>query len=371
MRINFVGDVNFSGKFSENILEKKEILSLSVKKKFLESDFNVVNFEGPETREAIKVGGPIIISEEGSIKYLVDNNISVFNLGNNHIFDCGDKGYIDTISEIKKNKAVFFGAGMNLEEASEILYLKKNKVTVALINIGGMGCKFATNSISGVLSEGKLNLIEDKIKEARFKSDWIIINYHGGAEYTLFPLPKKRRFLKKIANLDIDLIIAHHSHTLQGMEIYNGKSIFYSLGNFIFDFEGHKNIEFTDRSAIISIDFTKERIKSKVFTIKLDLNNGIVNEDTEGKEHFDQISDFSDFKKKWFKDCYRTFFQPNSKPVVKETIDTHIELRSKSVFRMLLNKSFYRGLYVFLKNDNIRPIFINAILGKIKFHFYK
>jgi poly-gamma-glutamate synthesis protein (capsule biosynthesis protein) len=77
--------------------------------------------------------------------------------------------------------------------------------------------------------------LEKKIQESASTSDYLIVNIHWGAEYSHEQNKTQIETAHLLIDAGADLIIGHHPHVVQGIEIYKGKPIFYSLGNFIFD----------------------------------------------------------------------------------------------------------------------------------------
>ncbi|KAF5064283.1 Capsule biosynthesis protein CapA [anaerobic digester metagenome] len=73
------------------------------------------------------------------------------------------------------------------------------------------------------------------VKEARKNADLVIVHSHWGIEYDSSPNPRQKEIGRALVNAGADIVVGHHSHTLQPVEIYKGKVIFYSLGNFVFD----------------------------------------------------------------------------------------------------------------------------------------
>ena len=63
----------------------------------------------------------------------------------------------------------------------------------------------------------------------------IVVSLHWGAEHTLKPVPRQRVDAHQIVDAGADVLVCHHTHTLQTVEDYRGHKIFYSIGNFIFD----------------------------------------------------------------------------------------------------------------------------------------
>jgi poly-gamma-glutamate synthesis protein (capsule biosynthesis protein) len=75
------------------------------------------------------------------------------------------------------------------------------------------------------------------IQEAKKKADYVIVIAHGGREHYQLPTPQQRERFRFFVDSGADIVVGHHSHCYSGFEKYNGKPIFYSLGNFIFDYK--------------------------------------------------------------------------------------------------------------------------------------
>jgi poly-gamma-glutamate synthesis protein (capsule biosynthesis protein) len=75
------------------------------------------------------------------------------------------------------------------------------------------------------------------IKKARALADYVIVICHGGREHYQLPSPQLRERYKFFIDSGADAVISHHTHCFSGYEYHNGKPIFYSLGNFIFDYK--------------------------------------------------------------------------------------------------------------------------------------
>lgn len=79
------------------------------------------------------------------------------------------------------------------------------------------------------------------IRDARTKADFIVVIVHGGSEYYQLPSPRMQETYRFFVDAGADAVVNHHQHCYSGYEIYNGKPIFYGLGNFCFDWEGKRN----------------------------------------------------------------------------------------------------------------------------------
>ncbi len=94
----------------------------------------------------------------------------------------------------------------------------------------------------------------------------VIVNLHWGAEHTLRPLPQQRLEAHALIDAGADVIIGHHTHTLQTSETYRGKPIFYSIGNFIFDQQRPLNT----RACIVRLRITQEKTVADAIPIRID-----------------------------------------------------------------------------------------------------
>ncbi|MGB3465847.1 MAG: CapA family protein, partial [Cyclobacteriaceae bacterium] len=137
MKLIFTGDVSFTGIYHDGVKSgiSNEILGKELTKA-LKSDYLICNLEGPTTsKKSITRTDVNVTSPPESISLLHSLGFNIFNLANNHTFDVLDEGYEDTVELADKFKIKYFGAGKNIQEASEILYARKDSVVVALIGV--------------------------------------------------------------------------------------------------------------------------------------------------------------------------------------------------------------------------------------------
>ena len=100
------------------------------------------------------------------------------------------------------------------------------------------------------------------IQEANSIADIIIVSMHAGDEYEPLPNDSQMAFAHAAIDAGAEMVIGHHPHVVQTMEIYKGKYIFYSLGNFIFDQMWSRE---TREGLLIKAAFTKEGVKNVTF----------------------------------------------------------------------------------------------------------
>jgi len=217
--------------------EKYQAVLGDVKEIVSGADYSIVNFECPVTyggEEPIeKCGMNLQCAEEGAkaVKWV---GFDCVTLANNHFYDYGEKGVDSTLKALSKYGIDSVGGGKNLREASEILYKEIAGEKLAIINCCEHEFSIATETTAG---SNPLNPIQQfyKIKEARETADYVLVIVHGGNEYYQLPSPRMKETYRFFIDAGADVVVNHHQHCFSGYEVYNGKPIFYGLGNFCFD----------------------------------------------------------------------------------------------------------------------------------------
>lgn len=206
-------------------------------------DFAIVNLECPLMRTSgtpIVKCGPNLKSVPEAVRVLNDSGFSVATLANNHILDYGKDGLDETIKALDILQMKHVGAGKNLKEASDILYIEKGGRKLAIINCCEHEFSIATEDTAGA---NPLNPIQQwySIQEAKNNADFVIVIVHGGHEHYQLPSPRMQETYRFFVDAGADVVVNHHQHCYSGYEIYKDRPIFYGLGNFCFDWEGKRN----------------------------------------------------------------------------------------------------------------------------------
>ena len=221
------------------------LISNEVRDIFHAADYKVINLESPLTKageehQLLKTG-PNIKADPETIKVLEYLNIDLVTLANNHIYDYGNKGLMDTLDLCDKKNIETVGAGKNLKDASIYIIKEIKGVKIAFLNVAENEWCNADNERGGA---NPMNIIKNSrvLQEAKSKSDVIILIIHGGHEQYYYPSPRMVDQYRFYAEQGASLIVNHHSHCISGYEVYKKVPIFYGLGNFLFDskttFEG-------------------------------------------------------------------------------------------------------------------------------------
>lgn len=207
-------------------------------------DLLLINFENAATTSENAVKGDIPLKCDP--KYVVlakANNNTIAALANNHAFDYGINGMRDTVGYLNGTGITVIGAGDN-EDAAHAAVTKNIKGrSITVLNYMDANnfaeydydtIPYANGTHAGYSAYDSKDAAEE-ISKYRDTSDLIVAYLHFGNEYSTSPNADQIRIAHELIDNGADVVIGAHPHVPQGIEMYNGKPIFYSLGNFIFD----------------------------------------------------------------------------------------------------------------------------------------
>lgn len=173
------------------------------------------------------------------VEVLKQLGVDAVTLANNHVYDYGKEALLDTFDVLEEAEIPYFGAGRNLEEAMEPLYLEADGKIIALVGASraekNKMTPQATENEPGILKCYDTTLFLESIKKAKENADFCIAFVHWGTEYSFDLEQVQTDTGKEYLDAGADVIIGAHSHCLQGLEYYEGKPVVYSLGNYWFN----------------------------------------------------------------------------------------------------------------------------------------
>lgn len=267
LRISLVGDIAL-------LYGEKVKYSEALKDYFNEFDYRFCNFEGAvkcNKQKTISKFGPAIIQESNAVDIIKELNIDVACLANNHICDYGLETARKTIELLEKAGISHVGLDIEDSEATYVpIILEKKGISVAVFNAAeaGFGCSFDDEDGYAWLFSERL---DKKIREYKDKCNHVVLIAHGGMENVGIPLPEWRKAYKHLIDAGVDAVIATHPHIIQPFEVYNGKPIFYSLGNFIYQEKGYDPI-----SQVVSLEISSEKIDYSTKVTRYSREKGVV-----------------------------------------------------------------------------------------------
>ncbi len=260
MNMLFTGDVLLSEYVLSNYNSKgiDGVVSGTLRDKMLNADYTMVNEEFPFSTRGTKAPDKqyTFRIDPKYVGIFGELGIDAVGLANNHVLDFGKEALEDTFTTLNGANIPFTGAGHNLEEASKLVTFEKDGVKVGIVAASRVIPVVewnVKNSQPGVFTTYDPADLCRKVQEAKSQCNLVFVMIHWGTEHTDKLEEYQKTIGHQVIDAGADAIIGAHPHVVQGIERYNGKLIFYSLGNFIFN----QNI---DRTFALSIDFDNENV---------------------------------------------------------------------------------------------------------------
>ena len=202
------------------------------------ADLGLANMEeSAPNRFTFHRHGTLFTGDPALIAGIARAGIDVASVASTHIGDGGRIGILQTIANLKKNGIVAFGAGTNLAAARKPAVFDEGGVKVAILGYDGISSRYY-GATATTVGDAPLNgtYIKADVAAARAAGAQVVIVFpHWGIEYTFGPSPAQQRLGRLMIDAGADIVIGNHPHWVQSVEVYKGKPIWYSLGNFTFD----------------------------------------------------------------------------------------------------------------------------------------
>lgn len=198
-----------------------------------------------------------------AIQILKSAGIDIVSLANNHTMDYGPTGLIDTITYLERAGILRTGAGRTRTEAFRAAIDNKHRVAVLGLTdnmpewlAGEEGAGTAYDELHQLPSP-----VEQRIRELKESSHLVVLSLHWGPNWVNRPPAQYRALAHKAIEAGVDIIHGHSPHTLQGIEIYRGKPIFYSLGDLIDDYAIKRAFR-NDLGVIATLNYDKGLLRN-------------------------------------------------------------------------------------------------------------
>jgi poly-gamma-glutamate capsule biosynthesis protein CapA/YwtB (metallophosphatase superfamily) len=250
----FAGDAMMGRRYSEPYFNNKVLIRADSKvadtrelvrymQPYLQlADYAVINLETqiaedePEERARKSV---TFYSPPETLQALSWAGVDYVTLGNNHTFDYLDSGLESTLKYLNNSELAYSGAGVNQKAALQPHHVTLSEHHYDMLGYVGWEGSARPSQIArkdkGGAAWGSMENIVQSVSKSVAQGRSPIVQYHGSLEYTDEPTGVTEQRLKAAIDSGAVMAIAHHPHVTQGLELYKGKLIAYSMGNFIFD----------------------------------------------------------------------------------------------------------------------------------------
>lgn len=260
----FSGDVTLADHFEEVIGKDYEKVFAKMDE-YRKVDLAMVNLENPLTRSTLTMPNKQFNfkADPEAVKVLTSGGVDIVTIANNHSMDYQAEGLKETMEVLDQAGIQHIGAGNQLREARrpDIFDVKGQRIAYLAYYGEEYG---AEDNKAGVSSIQEERIAED-IKSIRDQVDWIVVNFHWGQELATHPADWQTELGRFTIDQGADLVVGHHPHVLQGAEVYRGRPIVYSLGNFIFG--GNSRTDYD--TAVLKVALKDKKMKVEFLPIEV------------------------------------------------------------------------------------------------------
>ena len=190
--------------------------------------------------------------------------ITVVSTANNHAFDYGLEGLQETIKFLRQDSIQFTGTVMNVGEEYDPVVIERHGIQFGVVAYTQLvNIHRGWNGLISIFDSARA---WREIHALKSHVDFVIASYHGGDEYKDVPGESAEREMKLLAEFGADVVLGHHPHVPNGIEMYRGCWIFHSLGNAVFN---QPQRFWTQRSFAALVKLEKRNGQKKISSIEL------------------------------------------------------------------------------------------------------
>jgi poly-gamma-glutamate synthesis protein (capsule biosynthesis protein) len=209
------------------------------------ADWGFANLETPIASRAYYPRDTFIFNGKSALlDGLAEAGFNILNFANNHSFDQGLKGAAETIAEATKRELILIGIGADKRTSARGILLKSGRMTIGIIGFSEFMNGHGLPRTDAMSLQPRVNAIHPiaeltaAVKSLKSQADAVIVSLHWGSEYQISPREDQLKLARLIVDSGVDVILGHHPHVLQPIEIHRAPDghtglIAYSLGNLI------------------------------------------------------------------------------------------------------------------------------------------
>lgn len=204
---------------------------------FERDDLTIINHECPSTDIVAPLPKQFSFRcDPQALSAARRGGVDVASLANNHGYDHGPEGLLDSIRNLRRAGIVPVGAGADERRADAPAYVDVEGWRVAIVGVGEVLDpldQVAVGDRPGTAVGHDFGRALRAIRAARADADLVLVVIHWGVELDTQPREYQVEEARQMIDAGADAIFGHHAHRLQPMETYRGRPIFYGLGNFV------------------------------------------------------------------------------------------------------------------------------------------
>lgn len=269
LKLVFLGDVMLAFHPQQFVDQYGDTALWRCLRPFIDSSVVIANLEAPLTLH----DEPMIPSKTflfrvppRYVSTLQAGNIRLVTTANNHILDFGVPGLWETHTVLRKAGIAYVGTGENSTDARKgwILDTLGERIAFLAYSLTFPQAYWATPDHPGT-AFGHARWIREDIQKMRQQgATFVVVLFHWGRERWVAPRPYQQHVAHQAIESGADLVVGHHPHVLQPVEIYHGKTITYSLGNGIFGSSSPK-----PQGALLLLDLQPDRLTYEIVPLEV------------------------------------------------------------------------------------------------------
>jgi Bacterial capsule synthesis protein PGA_cap len=294
VNLMFTGDVSFSPTYDASIGSNQN-WSLGQLPELRQADVSMVNLDTPLTNATQVLPGKKsnLKAAPDRVNVLTHGGVDLVNLANNNTMDYQGAGLAETISTLNQAGIATVGAGQSAAAARRPVIMDVKGQRVAYLSYYDSDLHAATDGMAGTNPRRNDRIAAD-IKAIRTQVNWVVVNFHWGEAMAKYPGDWQIDLARFTVDQGADLVVGHHAKVLQGAEIYKGRPIAYSLGNFIFSGQTPDQSISDYDTAILKVGLKDKQMRVEFLPVEVRNFQARVVKDDRGAKILDRIKDVSD-----------------------------------------------------------------------------
>jgi len=196
-------------------------------------------------------GACIFRADPKTVEVLTLGSFDIVSLANNHALNSGRAALLQTMDHLEQAGIAYVGAARTKTRGSDPTFITVRDIRVGFLAYTDLS--FECCSYSKV--DQDFSRLSAQIREARNNCNLLVVSYHWGEEYRRKPTSRQVKVAHASIEAGADVVLGHHPHVLEGIELYQKRPILYSMGNFVFDQRSGERME----SCIFDLYYTQGR----------------------------------------------------------------------------------------------------------------
>ena len=272
--ILFTGDIEINRENPEKVFEK-------VIDEFESVDFRFGFLESSLSNKGDPAQGKIVMRHDPKmIDGYIAGGFDVLGFATNHCLDYGFEPFVDTLELLEKKGFKYTGAGRNIKDARTPVVIESKGTKIGfltyILNIPmGWGAQPERPGIVPIredplfgppyVNEEDIESMIEDVKNTKENVDVLVSTFHWGSSQSRTLTLSQKAVAHTAIDSGVDLVVGSHPHILQGIEIYNGRAIFYNLGNLVLDHDHPMFMPTVKESILLKCTIHEKKIRELSF----------------------------------------------------------------------------------------------------------